>query len=223
MSVRPSEDLSGLIAKKYDELYTENQWFQEQYKHTRRSLHESIVRIVQDLNVGHVVDIGCSYGLMVDLLNENNIDACGLDLPIATLKEFHKQLSHATDKFLYGSVENESVIELIAEKRPQAIILIDTLRYIEKPTNLRRIAPDFIIISELSDNRRMRKKRANEFDIKLYSPMDCLQLFPEYWASRIYFYRSRFRIRRPSSIALRTITAMFPSYILVLKRTSRSF
>jgi hypothetical protein len=206
--------------KKYGELYAENKWFREQYRNSggRGDLYNTIFRIVRELNVRTVVDIGCSYGLMVDLMNANDINAFGVDFPFDELKGFHKGLLHAKDKFVYGSMNEEEVIENISDIHPEAITIIDTLRNIEKPGNLSRLDPTFIIIREVSDNRRVKRQRKDEFDVRLYSPLDLLKVFSDYTPHRIYFCRYRLRIRRPPKFVLYAINAVFPSYTIVLKR-----
>jgi hypothetical protein len=206
--------------KEYSELYGENEWFRDQYRNpnNRRDLYNTIYHIVRDLKVRSVVDIGCSYGLMIDLMNANNIDAFGLDFAFESLKEFHKELTRSKDKFLYGSVNDEKVIEKIFDIHAEAITIIDTLRHIENPGNLRRVDSQFIVIREACNNRRVKSQRRNEFDVRLYSPGDLLKLFPEYRSYRIYFCNYRLTINRPPKAVLCAINAVFPSYTIVLRR-----
>ena len=166
------------VEQRYRDLYSENDWFQNQYRTNRREFYDSVLKIVQDSKVTRCLDVGCSYGLMVELMNQHNIDASGVELHIDELVEFHKGLPYSKGKFLYGSANDQGFIDSLGGTWPGAIAVIETLRYLENPGLLARLKPELIIIREISNNRRNRTKRAQEFDIRLYSPVDLLQIFP---------------------------------------------
>jgi hypothetical protein len=210
------------VEQRYRDLYSENDWFQNQYRTNRREFYDSVLKIVQDSKVTRCLDVGCSYGLMVELMNQHNIDASGVELHIDELVEFHKGLPYSKGKFLYGSANDQGFIDSLGGTWPGAIAVIETLRYLENPGLLARLKPELIIIREISNNRRNRTKRAQEFDIRLYSPVDLLQIFPEYECWAIYFFRSSLKINKPLGFVLHIINGVFPSYTVVLKRKTLS-
>lgn len=64
------------IIKKYLNLYEYDQSFQEYFLYKRIMTYRKIVSIIEDLGVNSVLDIGCSYGLLVEEANAKGIDRC---------------------------------------------------------------------------------------------------------------------------------------------------
>jgi len=206
------------IVEKYYELFEKNMEFKKVYTEERIKLYRHIVDILLMLNVTSVLDVGCAFGLFVDLANKCGIDAYGLDLPIDELKTFHESLSLSRGKFIYGSIEDNSIIDQIAEKQFQTIVLLDTLRYITHINWVSRLNPQFIIIKEVNNNFVMRYTRKNQFDVRLYSIFDLLKLFPSYKIFYLYSSKYIFALKNPSLPVILTIGRLLPTYTAILER-----
>lgn len=208
------------IAQMYSELFSDNSNFQKVYLIKRSKLYQKIVSILHELKVTSLLDIGCAYGLLVELANANGIDAYGLDLPIDNLMKFHSQLRFSKDKFIYGSLEDQSLIKEIAQKEFQAITVLDTLRHIEKFENLNNLKAEMLIIKEVSDNYYMRRRRRTQFDVKLWKPSDYEEKFPSYKISRIYSSKFLFKIKKPNGLILKAFN-LFPSYTIIMEKEKK--
>lgn len=204
------------VEKIYSEKFTTNSEFQREYLFRRSKLYRKIISLAHKLRINSLLDIGCAYGLLVEYANANGIDAYGLDLPIDNLKQFHGKLKHSQGKFKYNSLE-----ELVnsAEKMDfQLIVILDTLRHIENCACLNDLGAEWVIIKEVSSNFYVRRMRKKQFDIKLWSPNECLNLFYSYKAYGIYPSKFIFRVTNPGRLSLNAINLLFPSYSLILKR-----
>jgi 2-polyprenyl-3-methyl-5-hydroxy-6-metoxy-1,4-benzoquinol methylase len=147
------------IFKEYLNLYEVDQNFSKEYLYKRISLYRKIVSVIEDLGINSILDIGCSYGILVEEANAKGIDAWGLDLPIEKLQEFHSKLPLSKGKFIYGEVEDDSVIRQLGKKKVLGITLLDTVRYMKSVKNILKLEPQFIIIKEVSNNFYIRRKR----------------------------------------------------------------
>lgn len=212
-----------LLEKKYQERYTNDPIFQNEYIHFRTKVYRKISEIAENLKIKSLLDIGCSYGLLVDICNARGIDTFGFDLPIDSLKQFHQKLEFSKDKFIYGSIDDEAVFHSLGQKGFEAVTIIDSLRYFEHPEFIRRINARFLIIKEVSDNlyiRRQRKKVETIPDHRLYSPTLLLDVFNKYKALRIYLPKFILRVNNPGQTALKVINYL-PTYTIVLQRKDR--
>lgn len=208
----------GDIKDFYFQKYLNDPKFRQTYLSPKRiRLYHKITLMIEALNITSVIDIGCSYGLLVEFLNSKGIDAWGIDLPISVLKEFHSNLTLSKGKFIYGSIEDEEVIDRISEMKFQGIILLDTLRYIKKVEAILRLNAEFIIIKELSNNFHIRSKRKGQYDIHIFTPLDLLYVFNKYYILRIYSTKFVFHIKNPSLFMLKLMN-LLPSYTVILKR-----
>ena len=206
------------IIKEYSNLYEGDQNSSKEYLYKRISLYRKIVSIIEDLGINSILDIGCSYGLLVEEANAKGIDAWGLDLPIKKLQEFHSKLPLSKGKFIYGQVEDDSVIRQLVGKKFQGITLLDTLRNLKNTKNILKLEAQFIIIKEVSNNFYVRRKRRKAgIDFQLYSPYDYLKIFPEYSVLRIYSSKFLFHIEKPNFLCLKLMN-LLPTYTIVLKR-----
>ena len=206
------------IVNKYYELFENNMKFKKVYTEQRIKLYKQIVDILLMLNVNSVLDVGCAFGLLVELANQFGIDAYGLDLPIDELKMFHQSLLLSSGKFIYGSIEDNSIINQIAEKRFQAIVLLDTLRYITSIDCITKLKPEFIIVKEVNSNFVMRYIRKNQFDVRLYSVLDLHKLFHSYNIHLLYSSKNIFAFKNPSLFFLLTIGRLLPTYTAIFRR-----
>ena len=216
-----NEPLRTFIEEFYKEKFSFDDTFQKLYQEERMVLYEQILKIIKELKISSLLDVGCSFGLLVERCNLEGIDAYGLDLPVDSLKKYHQNLPHSQGKFLYGSINEGAFLETVGSKDSGALILLDTLRYIVYPNNLAILNYKYIIIREVSNNfyiTLLRNKQNDNIDVKLYSPLECLKLFRNYYPYQIRFYRYSKNLNLPNKWGLVFINAIFPSYTLVLKR-----
>jgi len=216
-----NEPHRNFIEEFYKEKFSFDDTFQKLYQEERMVLYEQILKIIKEIKISSVLDVGCSFGLLVERCNLEGIDAYGLDLPVDNLKKYHQNLPHSQGKFLYGSINDGAFLETIGFKDSGALILLDTLRFIVHPENLAILNYKYIIIREVSNNfyiARLRKKQKDDIDVKLYSPLECLKLFHNYYPFQIRFYHYSKNLNLPTKWGLFFINAIFPSYTLVLKR-----
>ncbi len=194
--------------------------FGDVYKYNRQHLYEKLVSIIKVLDVTTVLDIGCAYGQLVNMLNDSAINAFGLDLPIEKLMDFHS-LSKYSGKFLYGSIADDAVVLKASQIKPDLVCIIDTMRYLEPEVIIHFIEatrPLFIIVKEVSNSYLMRYKRRDQSDIGLISPTQLLMLFPKYEAYKIYVSRFLANFVNPGKALMYLINMFSPTYLLILKR-----
>jgi len=219
-----NEPLRTIIEEFYKEKFSFDDTFQKLYQEERMVLYEQILKIIKELKISSLLDVGCSFGLLVERCNLEGIDAYGLDLPVDNLKKYHQNLPYSQGKFFYGSINEGAFLETVGSKvsgASGALIILDTLRNIVHPENLAILGYKYIIIREVSNNfyiARLRKNQKDNIDVKLYSPMECLKLFCSYYPYQIRFYRYSKNLNLPTKWGLFFINAIFPSYTLVLKR-----
>lgn len=211
------DNISRDIKDKYSELFSTSHIFREEYLVRRRKLYIQIFNIMQELHITSFLDIGCAYGLLVEYANSRGINGVGLDLHIDELVQFHNNLSHSKGKFIYGSAEDEKLIENIAQ-RFELIILLDTLRYLKICEHLNKLNASWVIVKEVCNNFYIRWKRKDQFDIRLYSPVECLKIFSNYSIYRVYPSKANFYLNNPNSLLLKTINLTFPNYTIILKK-----
>ena len=212
-------DIGNNMKKKYQDIFTSST--SQVYLSKRNRLYAEIFNIVRNLKISSLLDIGCAYGILVELCNTHGINAFGVDFPIDNLREFHDLLKYSKGKFVYGCVDDKDFIEKIANYKFSAIVILDSLRFFEKPENLNRLGTELLIIKEVSNNFYIVKRRKSEFDIRLYSPSECLKIFPEYYVFRIYSSRFLIRIDNPNLLYLNAINLLFPSYTIILRRKKK--
>lgn len=183
----------------------------------RLRVYKRILRVLASLPIRSLVDIGASYGLLVEICNAYGLDAYGVDFPLARIMDFHATLAHARDRFIYGSIEDEEIVDKLANRGFDAVVILDSLRYFAHPSSLNRIRPSFFVIKEVCNNNHTRKRRQErEFDVRLYSPLACSELFPDYRIARIYMSKHIASIPNPSKWMLSAYNAILPTYTLVL-------
>ncbi len=149
------------LERLYYDYYSNHNISQNIYIGQRIRVYQNIYAILKDLNIKSLLDIGCSFGLLVDICNAQEINAVGLDLPIDSLKHFHQNLKYSANKFLYDSVDNGDNFDIFRDKAFDAITIIDSLRYFGHPEFIKKINATFIIIKEVSNNLYIRKYRKN--------------------------------------------------------------
>jgi 2-polyprenyl-3-methyl-5-hydroxy-6-metoxy-1,4-benzoquinol methylase len=183
------------------------------YQETRNALYQRIAGIIRALGDTYALDIGCSLGLLVDHLHRQGISSWGLDFDLPQLREAHAGLS-CSQNFFYGDAAE---LNLSIPTQGSAIILLDTLRYVEDPQKLGRLGAQHLIIKEVSPNPVMRHLRRNENDGTLYTPARLARLFPAYRLERLYGSRFLFSVSRPSPATL-AILSWMPTYTALLAR-----
>jgi len=141
-----NEPLRTFIEEFYKEKFSFDDTFQKLYQEERMVLYEQILKIIKELKISSLLDVGCSFGLLVERCNLEGIDAYGLDLPVDNLKKYHQNLPHSQGKFLYGSVNDNAFWETVKPKEFEALIILDTLRHISNPENLTKLNYKYIII-----------------------------------------------------------------------------
>ena len=209
-----------LLEKKYQDRYTNDIVFQNEYIHHRAKVYRRISEILGDLGVKSSLDIGCSFGLLVEICNAKGIDAFGFDLPIDNLREFHEKLDYSKGKFIYGSIDDEAVLDTLRHKEVEAITILDSLRYFGRPELIENIGAKNLIIKEVSDNlyiRNQRKKMETIPDLRLYTPVSLLEMFKKYKPIRIYVSKFILHINHPSRQTLNLVNYL-PTYTIVLQR-----
>lgn len=209
------------IERHLDDLFSHDPLFQSAYQDQRMDLYLKLLNIVKDFKIKSIIDIGCAYGLFVEICNQSEIDAYGFDLPIENLQNFHQKLELSKQKFIYGSVNGDDFYNGNKLANVEAFSIFDVLRHILQPENLTKLKTKYVIIRELSNNiylRAGRKKQKLNLDVSLYSPIQCLKLFNDYSPVQIHFYHYKLKINNPNFLTLWAINAIFPSYTLVLKR-----
>jgi hypothetical protein len=193
---------------------------QEVYLRDRLPVYEKILAIAQELHLRRLVDLGCALGMLVELANAAGLDAYGFDFPIGELMEYHRNLAHSQGKFIYGSLADKSLRQSFQDKDIDAFIILDTLRYLTEPQSLASLNAKYIIIKDLCDNYFIRRKGRNQrqaVDLRYYRPLDCLKLFHNYAAHRLYPSKFLFSLNNPGYLALALINAISPTYTLILK------
>lgn len=189
--------------------------FDRQYSTKQHvELFERVAHILRSLNVSYALDIGCSLGGLVELLNQTGIDAWGADFDFARLRAAHALLK-SKEKFLYGDVSELPVVDI--PRHASAVILLDTLRYVTMPARIAELGAEFIIVKEVASGPWAQRVRKKQFQLKLYSPADCRGLFPGYRVRTLFGPRFAFALRHPMEIALRAANLM-PTYVMVLQR-----
>jgi len=193
------------------------------YINERIHLYHQLVNIVKMLPAGNVVDIGCGMGGFIELLNDNRINALGIDFPIEDLIEYHKKLK--CNSFIYGSISDGDTVHRIRQlKNSQmnsVVSIIDTLRHIDDRSILFFIEsykPAYLLIKESQNSFYMRRRRRNEKDLRLLSPTEILGLFDKYEAKAIYTSKFIVMFKNPGTLLLMLINLLSPSYTFVLKR-----
>jgi len=212
------------IENSYQKLFSHDENFKKIYLTSRINLYSKIIKIIKKLNVVSLLDIGCAYGKLVEIANQEKINAFGLDLPIEELKNHHKQLTLSRGKFFYGSVNDDDLVDKLKKEKIECLVLLDTFRYIEKIENLNELGADLIIIKELSNNYRMCQDREkylrDHFDIKLYFPSEIIKIFKNYKPLYIFPSKFIFKIKNPANFVCKLINFFFPTYTLILKNDS---
>ncbi|MCU1252407.1 MAG: hypothetical protein JWQ49_5436 [Edaphobacter sp.] len=183
------------------------------YQETRDALYQRIGRVIRALGDTYALDIGCSLGLLVEYLHQQGVSSWGVDFDLPQLREAHAGLS-CSQNFFYGDVAE---LNISIPTQGSAIILLDTLRYVEDPQKLGRLGAQHLIIKEVSPNPVIRHLRRNENDGTLYTPARLARLFPGYSLERLYGSRFLFSVSRPSSATLAVLSWM-PTYTALLTR-----
>jgi hypothetical protein len=196
----------------YEQAY-QNPEFVRVYQETRNALYQRIAGIIRALGDTYALDVGCSLGLLVEHLHREGISSWGVDFDLPQLREAHAGLS-CSHNFFYGDVAE---LNLSIPRQGSAIVLLDTLRYVEDPQKLGRLGAQHLIIKEVSANPVMRHLRKDENDGTLYTPARLARLFPGYRLERLYGSRFLFSVSRPSSATLAVLSGM-PTYTALLAR-----
>lgn len=191
--------------------------FSKLYLEKRTNLYESVVRIINKLNCRTVLEIGCSFGLLVDRCNSEGIDAYGVDFDIDSLKEYHRTLG-CKDKFFYGSIDDNEVVQNLCFQDWDIVICLDTLRFLTTIDSFHALNPNYLYLKESCNNRRVIESRKNQKDFRLWSPLEIVNEFTDYFAYRVYLPRHLLSFRHPAPWLLKTINAVSPTYHLIMKR-----
>jgi len=203
------ENPNMMVGEVYASAYGEEE-FASVYLRGRNRVYERIGSLIQDYGINFVVDVGCSFGLLVESLNQRGIDAFGVELDIPELRAKHAELQSAK-KFYYGDAENFPVP---VPARGSAIVYVDTLRYIAAP---RSLFAEYIVVKEVGTGVWARYLRRNAEDLKRRSPQDLLGNFPGYQMERLWSTRDIWGLSSPGLLARYAIN-QFPTYTAMLKR-----
>lgn len=210
------------IETTYLEHYTNSPIFQEAYRVKRLALYSRIISILSELGARRVLDLGCAYGILVELCNMVGIEAYGLDLPIPELQRFHDRLRYSQGKIVYCSLNRDSLPEQLMVQEWDVVVILDTLRYIESYASLTYLKPRYWLIKEVTNNIYMRyRRRHNNLVVKLWSPGDLLELFKGYTLHVIYGTRFAFKATNPSRLSIFLYNAILPAYTAILTRNSK--
>ncbi|MCW5933802.1 MAG: class I SAM-dependent methyltransferase [Fimbriimonadia bacterium] len=205
------------IQTTYQAWYGQDEEFRQAYLSKRLAQYERLSNIAVGTGARKILDIGCSYGWMVEMCNMKGVDTWGVDFPLDTLQEFHKNLSLSKGKFMYGTVNDLDFLDEINAQNFELITLIHTLAHIEEYAHLKRLKPRWFLIKDVADNPFIRYKRRKMPDVHLWTPMDTLKFFSDYRARSIWASKFIFKIENPGPLALRLINQM-PSYTILLER-----
>ncbi|MCX7829464.1 MAG: hypothetical protein N2445_00175 [Acidobacteria bacterium] len=204
--------------KKYKELFSTNECFKKTYLVDRMKLYMRIVKLMKSLDIKSALDIGCAYGLLVEAAVANGIDCWGLDYPIEELKNYHSKLPLSSKNFIYGSVEDEKQEEMLSKKF-EAVILLDTLRSLRDTKNITSFSPQYIIVKDACDNNKNRRKPIDSIlSANLYGPNKLLEIFKNYEILFLYPSKFIFKLKKPSSVLIKMVNNLFPTYCAVLER-----
>lgn len=201
----------------YNNLFTDTHQ-QKIYIQDRHYLYMKLYQIAVEQGMQSVIDIGCGFGLFVEQCNARGMQAYGLDFPIQELQRFHADLKYSVGKFIYGSIEDDSIVQVLYRKDIDLITIIDTLRHISQPQKLATLRPKMFIIKEVSCNPYMKHRRRNQHDVQLYTPLDLLHLFSAYRIERIYPSKFFTYIDRPNLAILHLVNFVSPAYTILLQR-----
>ena len=222
LSFRKSTIPMDSLSAAYSKVFNEDASFQREYLEDRTAMYAAVLGILRGLGARSFVDVGCAFGLLVEMGNQAGLDAWGADFSIERLKAHHAALPGSKGKFVYGDIDNEpAAVAAIAGHRPDAAVALDVMRNLEHPENLDRLGARHLVIKEVSDNwyvRLKRKEMKRIPDVRLYSPDDCLDIFPGHGAHSIYPARLLFRISRPGKFWLWLVNQLSPTYTLVLEK-----
>lgn len=180
----------------------------------REHVYRPVVRLLARLGVRQAVDVGCSVGGLVELLNASGIDALGVDFPFPALQQHHQTLQHARGKFLYGDATR---MELPLQPERSALVVLDSLRHFDDPGRLPQQRAEFVVIKENGSRSRVARSRQPGDQVRFYSPRDLVRAFPRYEPWELHAPRYLFRVRRPGGFALGLFDRL-PTYTLVLRR-----
>jgi len=207
------------IKDRYFHLFSKDENFKREYLNKRLSLYKKIIFILKKLKVTSFLDIGCAYGLLVEEGCREGIKGYGFDLPIDELKQFHSNLEFSKGRFIYGDANNPLIIQIFDEEKIEAAVLMDILRYLQDstPSFINNLDLKWILIKEVSNNFIIRRLRKNQFDVKLYSPIELLNIFSNFDLFEIYPTKFLFCCKSKNSFLLKIIN-LFPSYTMILRR-----
>ena len=194
----------------YEQAYR-NPEFVRVYREGRTEVYRRVAEIIRSLGASYALDIGCSMGLLVEYLHAQGISSWGADFDLPQLREAHGGLS-CSGNFFYGDAVDLK-IPVPAER--SAVVLLDTLRYMEEPEKIGGLGAESIIVKEVTP--MMRAWRKDQHDAQLYAPAGLVRLFPGYRMERIYASRFLFSVSRPGSVTLAAFGLM-PSYTAVMVR-----
>ena len=118
------------IEQFYKDMFNHDVLFQSSYQDQRIDLYLKLLKIIKELSITSIIDMGCAYGLFIEICNQSGVDAFGFDLPIENLKNFHQGLRLSNHKFFYGTINDEKF--QIDHKLPEveAFSIFDVLRHI---------------------------------------------------------------------------------------------
>jgi hypothetical protein len=197
----------------YRDLY-ENPRERELYLAGREHVYGAVVRLLARLGVRQVIDIGCSVGGLVELLNASGVDALGVDFPFPAVQQHHQTLQQSRGKFLYGDATR---MDLPIQGARSALVILDSLRHFDDPGLLPKQRAEFVVIKENGSRSTVARSRQAGDQVRFYSPRDLAQAFPEHTPWELHAPRYLFRIRRPGSFAMHLFDRL-PTYTLVLRR-----
>lgn len=202
----------------YNKDYIENSSFRKVYQTESLKRYEKLLSIIYSTGVHNALDIGCSYGQLVEAMNKNGIETYGVELPISVLMESHRELNNS-EKFLYGSVNDDVFLHTLRVRSYDLISLFHTLRYIKNPERLSLLSPKYFLIQEVSNNILLRYLRKNDISDGnyLWSPSNLLNAFPSYFVRSIWSTKFLFKIDKPNMISSFFMN-LLPTYTILLEK-----
>jgi hypothetical protein len=210
---------ANAIEKWYqDKFNAGDAWFTK-YVHLRRPAYARLLNAMRRHPCKRILDVGCAYGIFVDMANTMGFEAHGLDLDNPELRRFHQTLAHSAGRFFHGSLNCAGVRDAVRALNFDTIVATHTLRYLADPSVLLDLQPARFIISEVSNTARRRKRRIREMDVALYSPSDLLRHFPGYTIEYLYVSRFLLGLCHPGRPLCHLVNSISPTYTVVMRRS----
>jgi SAM-dependent methyltransferase len=216
------DEINNPVEEWYQAKFSGTKAWYTAYVCSRKPAFEKLLRAVRQHPCKRILDVGCAYGIFVEILNENGLESFGVDFDNLELRKFHSTLKYSAGRFFYGNLESEQLLSEIKQLNFDTVTVCHTLRYFSNPSLLAELQPERFIIQEVANTTRTRKGRKNEVDVALYSPVELVGHFPGYEIEDLYVAKFVAGFHRPGARLCRLVNMISPTYTAVLKQVVMS-